>query len=890
MEKVLNLIFNYNDKVGSDIFTSLVGYLEKCFSSICGKDKCLFKKKLEFECENLLIPIFQENSDNGDAKKRRALEKYSELSFLVLIDILMHKHESINENYCNQMDLLIEFLILIFSSRSVTVSDLSEDKFSVFTDALVDLLKKLADDKYNNQVPHILVSRIFDLYIEIVLRFEEVNDNIFGIVLPFLQEILRIISQGISPETAKNLGESQIKLFRKIIRSICPKKINELVKTIVEFSEDVIFSNCSEGTNDIIILFEDMLVGQLLSLKELLSSLCAQKVSEKDDTKENEGNTHLIAKSNLVIEFTYTILKLLTKNRRIIDKMAGSGKVDNVVDSIILNSTLGLVTSESELTNGEVLETNSECYVEVLLSGGRGHLTILQRLFTIVPLLLSISKKSLERIVEYLHKVLEMQERDKGNNISVELRENSFSRFSLLFPVLCETCCSVGIRYGISLIREVLLLFEVAIRRVNLLYCEQGDSLSSFLEMNSELLPIIHIPSFTYLLLFDVYLFSKGTVGTGKFLFHFLTWCSKYEQNYILYYTAYCITSKIRILAEDGNLVDDSWLCESVKLLFYIMINYSLGCKSSNCNANNKYCENNSLLLEFIKKPTLSNRQTYCFICTLNIIYALIEIGSDLPFKCLGEKFERVGKSIISIMEKNETEEGDKIQNNSKIDLINEQKQTKNKEKYGIGLYEDYAGLSHLRCILLFLPVGTESKSLAKSIRKLFKNLIDITTLFDSDKERKLPGVDLEAYMCNWVITLFYVFSIRDMLFHISGCGENSDEEDEERKENRDSDEGKESHCIAYRIFREEVERVEDCFSKLLNFYEDKSIFINQYIDLFSVFAAIVEYMGLAELKMDFSDKKLQKYAKIVHFQSLLAFNTALWYSRIWANNPFDKK
>ncbi|KAH8739667.1 hypothetical protein FG386_001224 [Cryptosporidium ryanae] len=874
MERLLDCIFNCTNNEENNISTDLITYLENLFSYTCRRNRYLFKKKLELECETLFVPVLQENSEDGSNIKRRAVEKYSELSFLTIIDILTQKNL-----YHTQIDLLVEFLILILSSKSVIIRNFSEDKFLFFTDILVDLLGKLVYAEGHKETPYILVSKISDLYMEIVFMLEEINENILEIVLQFLKKIIKIFSQGINPKIAKSLGESQIMLFKKVIRSVHPGKMNEFIKIILVFLEEVVFSNCFEDLNDIISLFENILIGQILSFDELISSLCTHEMDLKEaNIGDEKDETHLIAKTNLIIGFIYTILKLMIKNKTLLDKISNSEQLNGIINQVILNQTLGLVTHENKQTNEQVFETKNSCYVKTLLSGDRGLLTILQKFFTIAPLLISLSKGNMEKIIGHLHKMLEIQEQGEENS-ELELRENHFSRFSLLFPVLCEACCSVEIRYAIPFIRELIFLFEFAVQRINILYCDQESSLYSFLEMNPELLSIIHIPSFTYLLLFDVHLFSKGVMGTGKFLLHFLIWCSKYEENYVLYYTAYCITRKIKILAEDEGLMDGNWLCESVKLLFYIMMNYSFGGKSNTYNTGRSCTGDNSILVEFIKRPVLSSKQTYCFICALNIIYALTEAGSDLHVKYFKEKLDKIGKSITSIIDKNGQIESENIQKHSNIDLKKrqKQKQTESKEKNEIGFNECPIGLGHLRCILLFVPLGTDNRGITKSIRQLFKNLIEITTRFDSNRHCKLPGVDLEACLCGWIMTLFYVFSIRNIPIQISGCGENFEEEveNEIETENECNEELKEDCNIAYKIFRDEVEKVETCFLKLLDFYKDRSLFINQYIDSFSVFATTVEYMGFTELKARLPDRKLRKYAKVFGREKMTEFYKA---------------
>ncbi|TRY53211.1 Uncharacterized protein CTYZ_00003727 [Cryptosporidium tyzzeri] len=900
MEEIIDLIFanNYDYEL-----PELLSYVNR-YLNVNKHNIKLLEKKLLIDYE-IFISVNSQHDENNDTRyehedgfdilrtnnKKRIVDKYQEISIKEISRLFSIKDNGVIKSVLSNLNclyLLLRLLILLISDV-VKLSHPFEEDFGdyirqmySFIDALLNVKKTIHDTEQDKEVMHegkysqefsAVISRSIELTTSIFLSLQESTDEMVKMTLEFFKSTKLLVDRldkNTQEEINKELVESSIEIYSKSAKVYCIENLNLNINLVLPIAEEFILQE-----NDYSIVLTEILVAkQLFLVENLLYNFYLDN---------NSGNDQIVIKEEqykrigLTIKFLHLTLKLILSSKRILEKLIEKEVLNDIIEYVILIRILGVVSSSkrafgSKLDNNKITSEyikNREnnifkdkdcCYTKLMISNEGYSVEILQKLFVTFPLLFSTSKESTFKIINHIHKILHLQS---------EIYD--FSYFSLLFPVLCETCCTMHADRNMQLIliSEILELFQTTANIMDRSFKQSEEHLSTYLSQNMELVSIIHITSFTYLLLLDIHFLanqesvksdnSEGNLHVnackaGKFLSSFLIWCSKYEENYILYYTAYCITSNIKGIIEEGLFKNDGWIADAVKYLFFIMTQYCLsisnnteaGYLKSNDNGEASSDERSELLINFLRGSVLSNKQIYCFICTSNIINALSEIQEDLVHSYFQSKIKEFNQVLSNIVEE--------FSENKKIRCSH------------------FVNFSHIKNIFMFLPYKFLTK-MKKSIDLIFKNVSLLISNFELGSKESIPTIpciDLEIFLYNSVSALYFILTIKS-IFHYNIVQVENQLDSEEEEEGEENESGNTS-CFAFKLFSKEIEKADTYFNKVLEFYEKKEIYNSQYKESFSMFIIILEYMASIESKLNFSEKKVQKHLKSFNQSNLTNF------------------
>ncbi|OII74583.1 uncharacterized protein cubi_00136 [Cryptosporidium ubiquitum] len=838
--------------------------------------------------------------------KKRIVGKYQELSLKTITKLFYIKNNGTVKLVLSNMSCLylILRLLMLFISDGLRLLPSFEEDFEnhvrevhSFIDTLlktkeinneIEPDKELISEVTYAQEFNALISGLIELTTSIFLSFQESTDNMLRIILDFFQSTKIITekkSKDFQRELKKKLIESCMTLYSKSVIQYNIENLNLNINFVLSLAEEFIRHEDDYS----IILTEILVTKQLFSIENLLYTFYLDNDSDNEKIIIKEEQYIRIG---ITIKFLHLTLKMIAESKKVLEKLIQREVLTNIIDYVILARILGVESSneqafESKLKNNKITSEYTKirknnifkdkdgCYTKLMISNEGHSIEILQKLFIAFPILFSTSKKSTFKVVNHIHKILHLQD---------EIYD--FSYFSLLFPVLCETCCTVYAdkNMQLMLMNEILELFQAAANIMDSSLKKSEEHLSTYLSQNMEFLSIIHITSFTYLLLLDIHFLanqgstklhnSKGNLHAhackaGTFLSSFLIWCSKYEENYILYYSAYCITSNIKGILGEGLLKSDGWIIESVKYLFFIMTQYCLSIGKSTelsylesyQNLETSKIEKNEFLINFLRGSVLSNKQLYCFICASNIIDSLSEIQEDLVNSYFQSKIKEFNQLLSNII--------GEVSDNKKIQC---------------GYFVNF---SHIKNIFMFLPFKVLTK-MRKSIDLIFRNISLLISNFDLESKENLttiPCVDLEIFLYNSVSSLYFILTIKSIFHYNIAQVENQLDSEQEGEVEEESNLENRS-CFVFKLFNNEIEKINIYFTKVLEFYEKKKIYDYQYRESFSMFIIILEYMASIESKLSFSERKIQKHLKSFNQNNLTNF-----YKNINLNdNPYDNR
>ncbi|KAH8584948.1 uncharacterized protein ELE39_000899 [Cryptosporidium sp. chipmunk genotype I] len=895
MEEILDLIFANNCDCELPKLLSCVNkYLNGRKHSLK-----LLEKKILIDYE-----IFISSSSQNDEYNRRRYEsedgfdilrtnnkkrivKYQEISLKEINKLFSIKDDNVKKFVLSNMNCLYLFLrlLILLISDGVRLLPSFEEEFGnhirqvySFIDALLSVKEMshgieqdkeiIYKGKYTQEF-NLVISKLIELTRSIFLSLQETTDVMFKMTLDFFQSTKLLIEKqdkNNQRELNKELVVSSMEIYSKSAKEHSIDNLNLNINLALTIFEELI-----QQENDYSVVLTEVLVAKQLFLIEHL--LYAFYLDNNLDNDEIVVKEEQYIRIGLAIKFLHLTLKLILNSKKILEQLIEKEVLTDIIEYVILIQILGVEPSkkqafESKLNNNQitseyiknrenVFKNKDNCYTKLMISNEGYSVEILQKLFVTFPLLFSTSKECTFKIINHIHKILHHQ-----NGIY------DFSYFSLLFPVLCETCCTMHADRNIQLIliSEILELFQAAANIMDNSFKQSEERLSTYLSQNMELLSIIHITSFTYLLLLDIHFLanqgsvksdnSKGdlhiyTCKAGKFLSSFLIWCSKYEENYVLYYTAYCITINIKNIIEEGLLKTDGWIADAVKYLFFIMTQYCLSIGNNTAgylkstNGENSADEKSEILINFLKGSVLSNKQIYCFICASNIINALSEIQEDLVHSYFQSKIKEFNNILSNIV--------GELSENRKIKCSH------------------FVNFSHIKNIFMFLPYKFLSK-MKKSIDLIFKSVSLLISNFELESKETMPTIpciDLEIFLYNSVSSLYFILTIKSIFhYNIAQVENQLDSEEEGEEENVSGN----TSCFAFKLFTSEIEKIDTYFNKVLEFYEKKEIYNSQYKESFSMFIIILEYMASIESKLGLSEKKAQKHLKSFNQRNLTSF------------------
>ncbi|KAF7457682.1 hypothetical protein HWI79_1769 [Cryptosporidium felis] len=898
MEELVDKIFTIkNDTEISELFSCVRKYLgERNILTNFIEKKLLIDYELYIggDLEQVEVGIAETEYPEGievqrNEGKRRIVEKNGQISHIFIINLLSVKcgEGGIELEDSDLMEIfLILKLILLLISDGVRVTNSSKQDLISFIKKVSNSIGRILDPQCLMVVTtpfnkaemekklysrlNLVVIPLLELTTSIYFNYQTVTVDTLEAILDLFQQTHAMadrLDKNLLAELNRVVIESSMSIFMKYILLSNNKASSCIVQLILSLVENLIKSE------NVILrkILEELLIRQLVLIDCLLCEVFLNDKKGKDELSVKEEEYILLG---LTIKFLHSTLKLLACSKKLMKQFIDHDFLKDTIESVILTRFLGISFSRidysekskynkilSKFTKFNKIKSfnDGECYTKLMISREDFSIEILQKLFVVLPLLFSTSKESSFKLANYLYKHLQ---------IETEVHDSSY--FSLLFPLLCETCCVMHADKNtqITLMDEILDLYHAASSSINYLYNNAGTTLFEFLSEHMEFLSIIHISSLTYLLLLDIHFLIEKTssnsdnVGTlqghafkaGKFLSAFLIWCSKYEENYIQYYSAFCITSNINEILIENGFRSDGWILDSVKYLFFIMTQF---CLNIGINRKVSYfdgvqdeysCSNSKdgLLVSFLKGCVLSNKQIYCFICAANIINALCEVQEELVLNYFQSKIDEFNRLLSGISEE---VAHNRITNNSTS--IN---------------------FSHIRNIFLFLPFKLFTK-IKKNIDSIFKNIFTLASNFGSEPNKGLdiiPNVDLEIFFCSSICSLYFTLTLRSMFNY------NISQSDSHSKIHNEEDEGYEgsenTSCTIFKLINNEIDKIDIYFAKILEFYDKQSFFSSQYNDSFSMFITILEYIGSIESKLGFSEKKVQKHAKLFNQKNFTNF------------------
>ncbi|KAJ1610669.1 hypothetical protein OJ253_1086 [Cryptosporidium canis] len=884
MEEIIGLIFNNSNKCNLDMLLS-------CMSRYLNGDRHgikLLEKKMLVDYETLFSTSEKIETygicygyENGldilkTENKKRVVSKYQRIYLKSVTQFFSMKDNNTLKLVLgnkNSFFLLLKLLILLIYDGTEIILSLEEEfgnfvqEISSFVDALTNMKEGNIEIEGNSGIvptesyildSSAIISKLIELATAICLSFQDINTDVIQVILGFFQSIKKTADKhpdGIRLEILKVVTESCVYIHYKLAEKMSIDNLDLNISLIIALAEEII-----RFEDDYSVLLSEILIANILfSIDNLLYNLHLVNIQNNGEFVIEECNYIRIG---MAIKFLHLTLKLIVSSKKVLEQLISKGLLTDVIEYVILSRTLGVESCKKQfegrikyrkitleccpIGRESIFDDNNGCYTKIMISSEGYSIDILQKLFVTLPLLFSTSKGSIFKVVKHANKILYTQDKDYD-----------LSYFSLLFPVLCETCCTMHADKSaqLLLISEILELFHTAADIMECSFKKSGDDLSTYLRQNIELLSIIHITSFTYLLLLDIhFLANKSSTKldyhehlheysyrAGKFLSAFLIWCSKYEEHYILYYSAYCITSNIKGVLDARLFNNDSWVVDSVKYLFFIMTQYCLSIgKGIEFNYLESYRDGEAsiedkgeLLLGFLKCSVLSNQQIYCFICASNLIDALSDIQEDIVISYFHSKIKEFNQLLSSIIE--EVSENKKIQ------------------------YGHFLSFSQIKNIFMFLPYKFLAK-MRQSIDLIFKNIFILVSNFDIDNKSiyNTPCINIEVFLFNSVSSLYFILTIKS-IFHYNMSQVEDQFCNGEDEENISGNE----KCFTFKIFSHYFEKIDIYFSKLLEFYGNKKIYFSQYKESVSMLIIILEYMASIESKLNFSDKKVQKYLKL---------------------------
>lgn len=906
MEEIVDFIFS--DKYDSDLYKLL-----SCMNRyLNGKkyDIKLLEKKLLVDYETFISSdsgkyeyggLWYEHENGLDIlkneNKKRIVDRYQGISLKMITHIFSIKDNStLKLVFCNinSLYIFLKLLILMISDGIRMLPPLKEEfssyigEISSFTNALLNMDEMNPEINQGKEMMREgtctreinIVSTLMELTTFIFISVQDSKDDMLKTILSFFQSIKVIAEKQHNDfriELNKALIESCICVYSNYAKECSIDNLNLNMNLALTLAGELI-----QLENDYSIVLSEILITNILfSIDKLLYGLYSNN--------NNTGNNGIIEELEYIrvgvtIKFLHLTLKLIINSKVVLKQLINKEVLTGVIEYVILSRTLGVESCEQHFesklkykkiiseclrsTENNIFEDENNCYTKLMISSERHSVEILQKFFITLPLLFSTSKESIFKVINHAHRIIHLQ------NETYDL-----SYFSLLFPVVCETCCTMHADRDMQLLlmSEILELFHAVADIMESSFKKSEDHLFTYLRQNIELVSIIHITSFTYLLLLDIhFLLNKSSTKSvnsgsfhtysckaGKFLSSFLIWCSKYEEHYILYYSAYCITSNIKGILETGLFSSNGWIINSVKYLFLIMTQYCLSigkCVETSYlesyQNGEAYIEKKSELLQgFFRCSTLSDKQIYCFICTSNLIDALNNVQEDLVIGYFQSKIKEFNQILSSII--GEVSENKKIQ------------------------CSKFLSFSHIKNILMFLPYKLLVK-MRKNIDSIFKNVLLLISNFELDSKEnldKIPCVDLEIFLYNSVSSLYFILTIKS-IFHYNMYQVENQLDFEEEEEGNVS--GNVSCCFVFNIFSNYIEKIDAYFAKLLEFYVNKGIYSSQYKESVSMLIIILEYMASIESKLSLSDKKVQK-----HLKSFNQSNSTNFYRKInLSDNP----
>ncbi|EEA07440.1 uncharacterized protein CMU_036130 [Cryptosporidium muris RN66] len=699
-------------------------------------------------------------------------------------------------------------LFLRFESYPNRMNYLNNDWFSV-------LLKLFSQTEHQAEVGSCVSYTCVDICLVEISRIlsnyennETSNEQIFSLIKYLMNQVYnfgqRTVKQQIySLLTLVNLSKTAIKLL-------------SILDTLLIY---IIKRNDINDSNNLGLLLLAFILGNLHKWFKLLHLILPKF--------ENRAilNTNLLYKINEVIGLKLLGIPLY-KNLGVLS----ISKLDHVLAD----------------TNGNTNQNETISYIEFMLSSACP-IEITQKLFVTIPCILNLN-------LELCHKILNF------------LNFNETSNWSLLFPLVCECCCTMNfLKYQeqIQLINHIVQVLEKKISNIDV-----DKSISNSREYTEVFSSVVPLTSLAYLLLLDIHytINNPELFQSGFFTSSYLRWTTN-DIHSLTFFTAYSLSDYISNILNLNRLTIDNWMIPAIfhllKALFDLFSNFKKHKFLKPMKNRNSFNKNIRCISTLLKKHEMSQRQIRSLICFSKIV-------ENSPDNIRRAIYEKTLKSNLDNMKKF-------FEDLVKLELQKCDQRIMKDTNSEIPVYPEIS-IYYMKSLLLNSPFSFLEYSL-EYINKLVISWIGyikeathntISVAPEANKGNTILEelkFNTKAFLATQLCELYTIIAMRILVDTLESNSVSEGEEDTEIQENV-------IKCPIKNYLLSEIQSIGGILDETLNIYIEKSTISCFYSDIFTMGIFILEVL-LFEINSSFNSKKNEinqslKYMNVRYFNTFI--------------------